>query len=77
MKIGDVILDPNGELVELLDIYPDKELVRVAYKDTYGYFTIHQCHHMHDCSPIVPVFGKTITLLPDGEWVPLERNENE
>lgn len=77
MKIGDVILDPYGELVELLDIYPDKELLRVAYKDPRGYFTIHKCHYMHDCRSIPPVFGKEIKLEPGENWVPFKGESDE
>jgi len=77
MKIGDVILDPNGELVELLDIYPDKGLVRVAYKDNNGFFTIHMCHPLLECKQIIPIIGLPVRLLPEEQWVPLKGETNE
>ena len=77
MKIGDVILDPKGEPVELLDIYPDKGMVRVAYKDTNGYFTIHMTHPLVYCKQIMPIAGRKVTLLPDEDWVPFKGETND
>lgn len=77
MKIGDVILDPQGALCELLDIYPDRELVRVAYPDENGYYTVHQCHYMHDCEALIPIAGRKVTLQPDEDWVPFKGENNE
>jgi len=70
-------MDPDGELVELLDIYPDRGLVRVAYRDENDYFTLHKCLNLVDCKQIQTMPGRRVTLLPEEEWVPFKGENNE